>query len=205
MLLFATACFLLIVTPGPGVLSTAGVGAAYGWRKGLAYVGGLFAGNYTVALLVISGIAAAVLAIPVLRWVLFGASTAYLLYLAAKIAFAGSRLAFIHPEKAPGLLTGFSLQLVNPKAYVVNASLFSGYPFWPGAPAAEVAAKLAISAAIWVPAHFAWLGAGVLLNRLDLPPRAHAVINAAMALAMLSVVAIAVWSTLSKGISVPGA
>ncbi|MEC8551875.1 MAG: LysE family translocator, partial [Pseudomonadota bacterium] len=32
MLTFAAAVFLLIVTPGPGVLSTAGVGAAFGWR-----------------------------------------------------------------------------------------------------------------------------------------------------------------------------
>ena len=35
MLTFAAAVFLLIVTPGPGVLSTAGVGAAYGFRAGL--------------------------------------------------------------------------------------------------------------------------------------------------------------------------
>ena len=30
MLTFALAVFLLIITPGPGVLSLAGVGAAYG-------------------------------------------------------------------------------------------------------------------------------------------------------------------------------
>ena len=38
MLTFAAAVFLLIITPGPGVLSTAGVGAAFGWRKGLFYL-----------------------------------------------------------------------------------------------------------------------------------------------------------------------
>jgi threonine/homoserine/homoserine lactone efflux protein len=32
MLTFALAVFLLIITPGPGVLLLAGVGAAYGWR-----------------------------------------------------------------------------------------------------------------------------------------------------------------------------
>ncbi|HEC70944.1 MAG TPA: LysE family translocator, partial [Roseobacter sp.] len=40
MLQFALAVFFLIVTPGPGVLSTAGVGAAFGFRAGLAYVVG---------------------------------------------------------------------------------------------------------------------------------------------------------------------
>ncbi|MDG1256729.1 MAG: LysE family translocator, partial [Paracoccaceae bacterium] len=33
MLTFATAVILLLLTPGPGVLSTAGVGSAFGpWR-----------------------------------------------------------------------------------------------------------------------------------------------------------------------------
>ena len=33
MLTFAITVFLLIVTPGPGVLSTAGFGAAYGYKS----------------------------------------------------------------------------------------------------------------------------------------------------------------------------
>ena len=37
MLTFAAAVFFLIVTPGPGVLSAAGVGAAYGFRSGLRW------------------------------------------------------------------------------------------------------------------------------------------------------------------------
>ena len=41
MLAFATAVFLLIVTPGPGVLTTAGFGAGFGFRGGLPYVVGL--------------------------------------------------------------------------------------------------------------------------------------------------------------------
>jgi threonine/homoserine/homoserine lactone efflux protein len=54
VLSFTLAVFLLIVTPGPGVLSTAGVGAAYGFRFGLRYVSGLFIGTNLVALAVIS-------------------------------------------------------------------------------------------------------------------------------------------------------
>ena len=64
MLTFAAAVFLLIVTPGPGVLSTAGVGAAFGWRQGLFYVAGLCAGTNLVSLAVISGLAAVILADP---------------------------------------------------------------------------------------------------------------------------------------------
>ena len=44
-----------MVTPGPGVLSLAGVGAAFGWRIGFYYLIGLFIGTNAVAFLVVIG------------------------------------------------------------------------------------------------------------------------------------------------------
>ena len=192
MLTFAAAVFLLIVTPGPGVLSTAGVGSAFGSRAGLAYVGGLWAGNNLVAALVVSGLAAAALSVPWLRTVLLWGSVLYLVYLAAKIAFAGSRLAFIHPERAPGFWNGLALQPINPKAYAVNTAFFSGFAFMSSAPALEIAIKFLIMNAIWIPIHIGWLWAGVTLRRMDLPRRTTRIINIVMALAMLGVVGLAV-------------
>ena len=189
---FAAAVFFLIITPGPGVLSTAGVGSGFGYRAGLAYVSGLWAGNNVVAGLVISGVAAAALGLPWLRALLLWGSAAYLLWLASKIAFAGTRVAFIHPESAPGFWNGLALQPINPKAYAVNTALFSGFAFMPSALAAETAIKLAILNAIWIPIHIAWLWAGVTLRRLDLAPAVQRTINMAMAAAMLAVVGIAV-------------
>ena len=52
MLQYAAAVFFLIVTPGPGVLSAAGVGAGFGFRAGLAYLGVLFVGSNMVGLAV---------------------------------------------------------------------------------------------------------------------------------------------------------
>ncbi len=196
MLSFAAAVLLLIATPGPGVLSTAGVGAAYGFRFGLAYVAGLFVGTNLVAVAVISGLAAAVLASPVLRGVLTAASVAYLLFLAARIALAGSRIAFAEATGAPGLGAGIALQAINPKAYAVNAALFSGFPFHPGSLAAETALKLVVIGAIWIPIHLAWLQAGVALRRLSPSAAVQRRINLAMAAAMLGVVALAAWSAM---------
>ncbi|MGD1877138.1 MAG: LysE family translocator [Kiloniellaceae bacterium] len=192
MLEFAAAVFFLIITPGPGVLSTAGVGSGYGYRAGLAYVAGLWIGNALVGAAVVSGIAAVALAQPGLREVLLWGSAAYLLWLAAKIAFAGARIAFIHSERAPGFWNGLALQPINPKAYAVNTALFSGFAFMPDALAAETAIKFAILNAIWIPIHLLWLWAGVTLRRLDLDPKVQRAINIAMALSMLAVVAIAV-------------
>lgn len=200
MLAFTIAVIFLVITPGPGVLSTAGVGAAYGARPGFHYVGGLFAGNNIVVLLVVSGIAAAVLALPYARPLLFAASLCYLLYLAAKIALAGSRIAFIHSETPPGFGGGLTLQLINPKCYVVNAAVFSGFAFWPENLIGEALVKFAILNLIWIPTHFLWLYAGIVLNRLDLGRGMQIAINSAMAAAMLAVVAIAAFSAIRDGL-----
>lgn len=196
MLTFAAAVFLLIITPGPGVLSTAGVGAAFGFRAGLRYVTGLFIGTNLVALAVVSGLAALILANPYIRTGLFVASTLYLLYLAARIALAGSKIAFIEAKKQPGVTAGILLQAINPKAYAVNTTLFSGFVIFSDALLSEIIVKFLIVNAIWVPIHLLWLWMGGMLERLDLPQRSQRLINFGMAAAMLGVVALAAWSTL---------
>jgi len=196
MLTFAAAVFLLIITPGPGVLSTAGVGAAFGFRAGLRYVLGLFIGTNLVALAVVTGLAALILANPYIRTGLFILSTLYLLYLAARIAFAGSKVAFIEAQKQPGVVAGVLLQAINPKAYAVNTTLFSGFVMFQNALVTEAIVKFLIVNAIWIPIHLLWLYAGSILERLDLPARTHRVINFAMATAMLGVVALAAFSAL---------
>lgn len=195
MFTFAAAVFLLIITPGPGVLSTAGVGAAYGWRQGLFYVAGLCAGTNLVSFAVISGLAALILAEPLVRTGLMFASAGYLGYLALRIALAGANIAFIQTT-APGFLSGLTLQFINPKAYAVNTTLFSGFAFYPDSFAVETGLKLVIVNAIWMPLHLLWLHAGVRLNSLNLSPRTQRLINLVMALCLIGVVALSLWSIL---------
>ena len=191
MLAFATAIFFLIITPGIGVLTTAGVGAGYGFLPGIRFLAGLFIGTNAVAVLVVTGIAAIVLANPVLGPVLLYGSVAYLLYLAFRIGWAGSKIAFVERQSAPGVLGGFLLQLINPKAYAVNTTFFSGFHFLAEDPSMEIALKFLIINLIWVPVHLIWLWAGVSLKRLDLSDRTQSLINKGMALSMLIVVALA--------------
>ena len=191
MLSFVLAVFFLIITPGPGVLSVAGVGSGFGLKASLRYMTGLWAGNNLVGIAVVTGLAALLFSIPYVRTILLIASICYLLYPAAKIALAGSKIAFIHPEEAPGILNGITLQLVNPKAYAVNTTLFTGFAFLPGNLLAETLIKFALMNLIWIPIHIAWSWAGATLRRLDLPENTQRMINILMALAMLLVVALA--------------
>ena len=196
MISFALAVVFLILTPGPGVLTTAGFGAAYGFRRSLAYVLGLFIGTNLVMLAVISGFAAVLLSIPWLRTVLVLASLAFLLYLAAKIAFAGAKIAFIAATAPPGIIGGVLLQIVNPKAYAVNTSLITGFNYAPDAVVFELVTKVLIASAIWIPIHLLWLWAGVRVHELNLTQSRQRLINIGMALALLAVVALSVVSLL---------
>lgn len=191
MITFALAVFALIITPGPGVLSVAGVGSAFGFAPGARYIGGLFVGNNLVALAVVSGMAAIIQANENIRVVLMVASVGYLTYLAYRIAFAGSRIGFSEANKAPGFWSGLILQPVNPKAYAVNTAFFTGFPFWPQSLFVETALKIVILNMIWLPIHFIWLYAGMALHRLDLDPRVQRRINFAMAASLLAAVALA--------------
>ena len=191
---FVLAVFFLIVTPGPGVLSLAGVGSAFGYAHGVRYLAGLFVGTNLVCFAVISGLAALVLAEPGIRVGLTMASVAYLLWLASRIAFAGTRIAFIEQPSPPGIRGGILLQAVNPKAYVVNTTLFSGFVFMAEHPLLEIGVKLLLLNVLWLSIHVAWLCAGVTIRRMRLPAKWQRGINMGMAAAMVAVVALAAFA-----------
>ena len=192
MLTFAFSVFLLIVTPGPGVLSTAGFGAAYGFNKSLRYVFGLFLGTNLVFFAVATGLIAILLSLPSLRIFLLIFSTCYLFYLASKIAFAGSKISFIKAKSPPGIISGILLQAINPKAYVVNTTFVSGFAFYQSSFAVELIIKFFIMNSIWIPLHLLWLYVGTVLYELNLSNRNQRIINLMMSISMVIVVVISI-------------
>ena len=192
MLTFAISVFLLIITPGPGVLSTAGFGAAYGFKQSLRYVFGLFLGTNLVFLAVASGLIAVLLSVPSLRIFLLFLSTCYLFYLASKIALAGSNIAFIKAKAPPGITSGVLLQAINPKAYVVNTTFVSGFAFYQSSFAIELIIKFFIINAIWIPLHLVWLYAGTVLHDLNLSNKNQRIINLMLSFSMIAAVVISI-------------
>lgn len=96
----------------------------------------------------------------------------------------------------PGLKSGVLLQIINPKAYVVNSTMYSGFLLFENSYFLEVLIKVSIVNAIWLPVHVLWLYVGVLIKRLDLSTYTQRVINYFMAIAMVSVVALSVIAAL---------
>ena len=196
MINFAIVSFLMFVTPGPGVLSLAGVGAAFGWRQGFVYMAGLFVGHVLVSLAVITGLATIILAEPIVRTILLFCSVGYLGYLALQIALAGSKIGFIKMLKAPGFVAGMSLQFINPKAYAVHTTFFTGFAFYPSSFAVEISLKLIILNTTWLLLHTLWLYAGYRLHELQLSSRVQKWINILMALCLCVVISLSVNSIL---------
>ena len=194
MLAFAISLFLLVVTPGPAVLSLAGIGSAFGYRAGIRYLGGLVIGYHFVILTVVSGLASILIAAPWMRNLLLVVSTGYLGFLAFRIAYAGSQVALVTPKAKPGLIAGVGLQLVNPKAYAVNTALMSGFSFYTDSLVIEIAIKLLIMNMIWIPLHLCWLYLGVRLNSFNLDEDTQKTINYAMASSLIIVLIISLSS-----------
>ena len=188
MIIFSIAVFFLLITPGPGVLSTAGVGSTYGYRSGIRYVFGLFLGTNIVALLVISGLASIIFSYPIIRNISLFSSSIFFLYLALNIILKGSKLNFLKSQIIPGIKHGIVLQLINPKAYIVNLAFYSGFAFYSSNFLIEILLKLLISNLIWIPIHLIWLYAGVLFYELSLSENIKNIIRYMMGISLIFVV-----------------
>ena len=196
MIAFILAIFLLILSPGPGVLSLAGVGAAFGWRQGFKYLIGLFLGYNIAFLAAIFGLSATMFANPTVRIVLLFVSASYLGYLAIRIAFSGTRISFINISK-PGLLAGLTFQLINPKVYAVNMTILSGFAFYPQNFVVEISLKFLITNVVWFLLHFFWLSMGIRIHQLQLPEHIQTNINILMAISLVVVAGLSIWSILN--------
>ena len=158
LLSLVVASLLVMGSPGPSTISVTAVGAAFGLRRSIAYMSGLVAGTIAVLLVVATGVAAALFAVPRLAPVLVVASAAYILYLAFRIATASPLSRQQGTVAAPSFLGGLLLAIANPKAYVAIAAVFAASMLDP-------LLKIAVLSAMIVLIHVVWLMAGAAFAR----------------------------------------
>ena len=180
--------FLFMVTPGPGVLSLAGVGAAFGWRIGFYYLIGLFIGTNAVAFLVVIGFKELFFGIHGVKEVFLFISLSYLSYMAWRIATSDNKTGFKEVAKAPRLYEGIILQFINPKAYVVQGHLFVVLSLGMDSYNVEIITKFLIVNFIWIPIHFLWLWLGLSLKKWSLKSSKQIWVNRGMGIALFAVV-----------------
>ena len=188
MVAYIIVSFLMMVTPGPGVLSLAGVGAGFGWRVGIMYLIGLFFGTNGVALLVVLGFKQFLFEIDGVELTFLFLSLSYLSFLSWRIATSDNKTGFKETSKAPKLYEGIFLQFVNPKAYVVQGHLFVVLSLGMASYNLEILTKFLIVNSIWIPIHIFWLWLGISLKKWSLASKKQIWVNRGMGLALFAVV-----------------
>ena len=188
MVTYVVISFLMMVTPGPGVLSLAGVGAGFGWRVGIMYLIGLFLGTNGVALLVVLGFKQFLFEIDGVELTFLFLSLSYLSFLSWRIANSDNKTGFKQSFKSPKLYEGVFLQFVNPKAYVVQGHLFIVLSLGILPYNLEIITKFIIVNSIWIPIHFLWLWLGISLKKWSLASNKQIWVNRSMGLALFAVV-----------------
>ena len=188
MITYIIISFLMMVTPGPGVLSLAGVGAGFGWKVGMMYLIGLFFGTNGVALLVVLGFKQFLFEIDGVEITFLLLSLSYLSFLSWRIATSDNKTGFKQSLKAPRLYEGIFLQFVNPKAYVVQGHLFVVLSLGMASYTNEIIVKFIIVNSIWIPIHLLWLWLGISLKKWSLAVNKQIWVNRGMGLALFAVV-----------------
>ncbi|MHB0769133.1 LysE family translocator [Bradyrhizobium sp. 5.13L] len=129
-LLYAFVIFALVMffTPGPNNIMLLSSGLTYGFRRTIPHIAGITIGFAFMVAAVGLGLGTVFLTYPILQTILKYAGAAYLIYLAAVIAWSGP--AKPGEEKARGPMTFWGaamFQWVNAKGWVIVIGTITAY------------------------------------------------------------------------------
>jgi threonine/homoserine/homoserine lactone efflux protein len=154
----------LMGSPGPTNMAVMATTAAFGIRASLGFVSGAIVGTSAVLLAVATGVVALLMSIPGLGSALTLASSAYILYLAWKIAAAPPPAKQAADGLAPSFVAGLLLAIANPKAWFAIAAVFTGSMLVETSREFDALLKTAVLTVMIVIIHLFWMLGGVSLT-----------------------------------------
>lgn len=181
------ALFAAVATISPGgatTLATAS-GTRFGFRRSVPLMAGIAAGLALLAAAAAAGLAGLLLAAPSLRLALKLVGSAYLLWLAWKIAGSGPPGRSGDMAAPVGFAGGALLLLLNPKGWAMALSAAASFGGLAGGPlhlAALLGATFGIAASV---ALSLWCSTGLLLARLLRSDRQWRIVNASLGLLLV--------------------
>jgi threonine/homoserine/homoserine lactone efflux protein len=188
---FILAGIALAGSPGPATLSLAATGAAFGSRRGLAYMTGIDFGMVLVMAITASGVTGVLLALPGATPIVAALAALYFVYLAWRIATAPPLTEHAGERRNPSFMAGVLLSLINPKGYAAMAALFSGFALIKARPEFDAAFKLVVLLTLIIAVNAAWLFSGAALTRFFRDPRTNRAINVTFAILLIASVGFA--------------
>jgi threonine/homoserine/homoserine lactone efflux protein len=185
------ASLVIMGSPGPSTISATAVGAVYGFRRSIGYVCGLIAGTVVVLLAVAVGVVAILLSVPYGASALTVVSTAYIGYLALRIATAPPLARREDQAATPAFAGGFLLAVANPKAYLAIAAVFAGVSLFGDQRTLDAVVKITLLSMMIVIIHLCWLLVGASLSRFLQNPTISRIVNISLAGVLIVTTALA--------------
>jgi len=157
-----------------------------GGAETAVFLPGLQLGLASAAGITAAGLFSLLAAFPPTLRVMMIAATAYLIYLAWKIASSpvgatAETSNGAHASPAAGFLLG----VTNPKAYLAFASLLASYTLIKDSARQDAFTKWSLLVAVMIAVDIAWLYAGVFLRGLRLSSKSERALNVALGLTVL--------------------
>ena len=176
--------FVTSATPGPNNLMLMASGANFGIRRTLPHWLGVSLGFVFLAVCLGIGLSQLIESFPIIKQILTGICTLFLLYLAWKIATAAGLGSGKEGGEPLSFLQAAAFQWVNPKAIAMALSAISLYTG--SGTLVEVLSAAIIFGLVNFPTVGMWVLVGTKLRHLLQNPRALRIFNVTMALLLVA-------------------
>ncbi|MEM7241428.1 MAG: LysE family translocator [Pseudomonadota bacterium] len=176
--------FVSSITPGPNNLMILASGLNYGLRRSLPHMLGIGIGFMFMLFLVGYGLAELFERFPVLDIILKVSATLYMIWLAWRIANAGSPKAAAAGARPMSFLEACAFQWVNPKAWAMALTAMTVYA--PEKTLLEIGIVTLVFGIVNIPCVGCWAILGQEMRRFLQSPRALRLFNWSMAILLIA-------------------
>jgi threonine/homoserine/homoserine lactone efflux protein len=187
-LFYAFLAFMVVMyfTPGPNNIMLLSSGLTYGFRRTIPHIAGITIGFAFMVATVGLGLGTVFLAYPILQTILKYAGAAYLVYLAAVIAFSSPPKPGEETARGPMTFWGAALfQWINAKGWVIVIGTITAYAAIAQFPL-NIAIQTAISLVIGTASTVVWAMFGSALRPILTSERLVRAFNVLMAFLLLA-------------------
>jgi len=177
-------------TPGPNNIMLTASGANFGYRRSLPHIFGIMIGFPSMVLAVGLGLGQVFTAYPELHQVLKYVGSAYLLFLAWKIATAARPKSATQEAKPLTFFQAALFQWVNPKAWIMSVAALTAYTTGEGSYVVEAFIVAGVFFAVSFPLISSWCLFGAWIGRWLKSQRALMVFNGIMSALIVASIAL---------------